>query len=163
MLRSSLSIAVYATLFSVITKMVIFSVDTEDYQYIRYSTFAYLLLILLSSFGGIWLFRSKAEGVTTFIQDMKAGVRVTSLYAVLVSFFTFIYYKLIDPGFFQFKIEQAVVIASENENADLDQARETAEFVFNAFTHSTFTLFAFVFLGALYSVILTWLVRKMPK
>ena len=87
------------------------------------------------------------------------------LLVVFLPFFTFLYYKVINPTYFSSKIQAAVdaVEATGSNGADLEQVRNTASFVFNAFTHSTLTLFGLMVIGFFYTLILTLLFRYKPK
>ena len=126
-----------------------------------YVRFSYLLLFLLALFLGLRSFKSKYPQ-SDFTIDVKTGMKTTSIFAIIISAFTWIYYKWINPGYFASKIEDVKVAAAQSEEAT-QNAINTAEFIFNAFTHSAITLFGMMVIGFFYTLILVLIMRAKPE
>ena len=155
--------AIIAALVSIIGKMIyhIFLQEVEDMD--MYTRFFYLLCFLLALLFGLRSWKSQRKE-TKFTDDVKAGMQITGIYSIIIGAFTYLYYEVINPAYFAGKIQERVDYAAANLEADqLEQVRNTAEFVFSSFTHSTITLFGFMVIGFFYVVILVLLMRAKPE
>ena len=95
--------------------------------------------------------------------DVKAGIKVAGMYAVLMSLFVYLYYSFIDPSYFPLKIEEQMRLLEESGRASGDElvkSRETAQFILAPYFQSTVTLILYLLLGTFYSSIITFFVRK---
>jgi len=158
------NISVTAAMASIIGKMLYFIFLAPDESFDMYTRFFYLLCFLIALLIGLRIWKKDNMNIA-FTEDVKTGMKVVSIYAIIISAFTFIYYKYINPGYFAQKIQAAVdaVASSGSPEADLEQVSDTASFVFNAFTHSTLTLFGLMVIGFFYTLVLTLLFRYKPK
>lgn len=159
-MKSTFSIAVWMMVVSVLLKMITYVNEWQFTDYERVAIFGNVFVLMTGVFLGIRLFKSKAVDITTFFDDFKAGMRTAAMYAILMTAFVYTYYSIIDPTYFDIKLKNQLVIASENE-MDLEQVKKTGEFVLSPFFQSTITLIGFLLLGSFYSGIITFLVRKM--
>ncbi|MFB6306540.1 MAG: DUF4199 domain-containing protein, partial [Flavobacteriales bacterium] len=151
----------------------LFEVHSELFKYL---VFANLLLLLLSIFFTVqkkYKERGKQGGL---FSDIKAGLRAVSVYALAVSVFVYIYYGFIDRDYMENKIKERVEwvknadiekLKKENDNLNyankkdlIREEKERAEFLFTAFTQSTFTLLALILTGLVYSGFIALLYRK---
>lgn len=149
--------AVTAALVGIIFKMVYFIWFYPNDDYDMYVRFAYLLTFLLALFFGLRTWKAQNEG-SDFVSDMKSGLKIASIYSIILSAFTYIYYKFINPAYFEGRIAEKMQAASE-ANEDLSKVRDTASLIFDAFTHSTLTLFGLIFIGLFYTLILVAMFR----
>ncbi len=159
-----INISVSAAMASIIGKMLYFIFLAPDDTFDMYTRFFYLLCFLVALFIGLRIWKQQNPNLV-FTEDVKSGMKIVSIYAIIISAFTFLYYKVINPSYFSSKIQATVdaVEATGSNGADLEQVRNTASFVFNAFTHSTLTLFGLMVIGFFYTLILTLLFRYKPK
>jgi len=158
------NISVTAAMASVIGKMLYFIFLAPDESFDMYTRFFYLLCFLIALFIGLRAWKKDKMNIV-FTEDVKTGMKIVSIYAIIISAFTFIYYKYINPNYFAQKVQAAIdaVASSGSPEKDLEQVRDTASFVFNAFTHSTLTLFGLMVIGFFYTLVLTLLFRYKPK
>lgn len=153
--------AITAGLVSIIFKMIYFIWFYPNDILDNYVRFAYLLVFLLALFFGLRNWKSNNEG-SSLVSDIKSGLKIASIYAIILSAFTYIYYKLINPAYFEERIAKALQLASES-GEDLSKVRDTASFIFDAFFHSTITLFGLIAIGFFYTVVLVALFRTKPE
>jgi hypothetical protein len=159
-MKSTFSIAVWMMVVSVLLKMITYSNDWQFTDYERIAIFGNVFVLMTGVFLGIRLFKKNTPGKTNFFDDFKAGMRVAAMYAALMTAFVYLYYSTIDPTYFDLKLKKQLVVANEN-GMDLEQVRNTGEFVLSPFFQSTITLIGFLLLGSFYSGIITFLVRKL--
>ena len=60
------------------------------------------------------------------------------------------------------RVEAARTAMDENPDINLENVRLTGEMLFSPRTHATITLLGLLFTGAIYSVIIVLLMRKLP-
>mgnify|MGYP006424819833 FL=1 len=155
--------AIIAALVSIIGKMIyhIFLQEVEDMA--MNTRFFYLLCFLMALLFGLRNWKSQ-KGVTKLTDDVKAGMQVTGIFSVIIAAFTYVYYQFINPAYFAERIAERVEHASQNvEAVDVEQVRNTAEFVFSSFIHSTITLFGFMIIGFFYTLVLVLIMRAKPE
>jgi len=157
-----LNAGVIAGLVSVILKMVYFLGFYPNDDFDMYVRFAYLLAFLLALFLGLRAWKGDHLD-SKLVDDVKAGMKVASLYALILAPFTYIYYKWINPEYFQDRMEQAIAAAQESTPDQVEQVRETVSFIFDAFTHATITLFGLLFIGFLYTLVIVAIFRTKPE
>lgn len=125
-----------------------------------YVRFGYLLFFLLALFLGLKSYKGKYP-TADLTSDVKTGMKTTSIFALIISSFTWVYYKFVNPAYFANKIEDVKIAAQQSEEAT-ENAINTAEFIFNAFIHSTITLFGMMVIGFFYTLILVLIMRAKP-
>ena len=151
--------AVAAALAAIIARMTYFLLLAPDEEWDMYVRFAYLLLFLLALFLGL-----RAEKIdqpqSSFTTDIKTGMKITSIFAIIISSFTFLYYKWINPAFFADKIQNVIDNASGDQ---AENAQRWAELIFSPFSHSTLTLLGVIVIGFFYTIILIMIMRRKPE
>lgn len=159
-MKSSFSIVVWMVVVSVLLKMLVYSMGFQFTNYEKIALFGNVFILMAGIFFGIRLNKTLATEKTSFVVDFKAGMRVASTYAIFMCAFVYLYYAVIDPTYFDSKLAAQLTLAEES-GLDLENAKQTGEFVLSPFFQSTITLIGFILLGTFYSCILTFLMRKM--
>lgn len=152
-------LAMAAAVIAIAAKLTYFFAFVPNEEFDLYVRFFYLLALLLALFFSVHGYKSRHRE-SSFADDVKTGMKSTSVFALIVSAFTWIYYKLINPGFFAERIERAVAATQSGDAGQVENVRKTAEFIFNPFTHSTITLFGLMVLGLFYTLILVLIFRS---
>ena len=148
---------------SIFMKMTIFAANLQFTGYERIYFFGNLFVIMIGVFLGIRLFKNISPDKTGFLADVKAGIKVAGMYAVLMSLFVYLYYSFIDSSYFPLKIEEQMRLLEESGRAtgdELVKSRETAQFILAPYFLSTVTLILYLLLGTFYSSLITFFVRK---
>ena len=148
---------------SIFMKMTIFAANLQFTGYVRIYFFGNLFVIMIGVFLGIRLFKNISPDKTGFLADVKAGIKVAGMYAVLMSLFVYLYYSFIDSSYFPLKIEEQMRLLEESGRAtgdELVKSRETAQFILAPYFLSTVTLILYLLLGTFYSSLITFFVRK---
>ena len=150
---------------SVFLKMTVYAAGLQFTVYEKAYFFLNLFVLMTGIFLGIRLFKNIQPVKTSFLADVKAGMKVASMYAVLFSVFIYIYYNNIDTSYFEIKLQNQLKVAEENgfTTQDLSKAKETGEFILSPYFQSTVTLIGFILLGTFYSSILTFFMRKVRR
>ncbi|MFB1021651.1 MAG: DUF4199 domain-containing protein [Vicingaceae bacterium] len=162
-MKTHFSIVVWMLVVSMAMKMVIFAGNLQFTGYERIYFFGNLFVIMIGVFLGIRLFKEMSETKTGFIADVKAGIKVVGMYAVLMSLFVYVYYTFIDPNYFPTKIDSQMAALESSGRAtgnELVKSRETAQVILAPYFQSTITLILYLLLGAFYSSLITFFVRK---
>ena len=162
-MKTHFSIVVWMLVVSIFMKMAIYAGNWQFTGYERVYFFGNLFVIMIGVFLGIRLFKAISIEKTGFMADIKAGIKVAGMYAVLMSLFVYLYYSFIDPSYFPLKIEDQLRLLQESGRAtgdELVQSRETAQFILAPYFQSTVTLILYLLLGTFYSSIITFFVRK---
>lgn len=158
-MKDYIKYAITAALISVIAKMTYFLTLSPDDSWDMYIRFFYLLTFLVALFMGLRAYKI-AEPLSDFTRDVKTGMKTASVYGLVISAFTFIYYKWVNPAFFAAKIQENVDIAPPEL---VDSIKANSEFIFSPFTHSTITLFGIMTIGFFYTLVLVLLMRAKPE
>jgi hypothetical protein len=139
----------------------------------EYAGMSYLLFIMFTCLFSVYTIRRKALSKTKFVEDFKYGMKSVALTALIVSFFTLGFYEYLDPEYMPNRIAERV--SNAEKNIDLarimnpmkltkiemvQNEKKFAEMIFSPFSHSVISLFIFLILGALYSAIITFAVRR---
>tara|TARA_B110000046_G_scaffold28052_1_gene28860 strand:+ start:178174 stop:178677 length:504 start_codon:yes stop_codon:yes gene_type:complete len=162
-MKTHFSVVVWMLVVSIFMKMAVFAGNWQFSGYERIYFFGNLFVIMIGVFLGIRLFKALSHEKTGFMADVKAGIKVAGMYAVLMSLFVYLYYSVIDQSYFPLKIEEQMRLLEESGRAtgdDLVKSRETAEFILAPYFQSTFTLILYLLLGTFYSALITFFVRK---
>lgn len=161
MTKTVFSTAIWFTLFSIILKMVVFITGQQFTNFDLYLGLGYVFLLMTAIFITIRNHKMKVGGTSSFIDDIKAGMKVAALYAIFMSAFLYAYYTLIDPDYFTIMLQQKVAEAEANGNTNLKEVKKAGEFVLSPYFQSTVTLVIFMIVGIIYSSMITFFVRKM--
>ncbi|MCB0802308.1 MAG: DUF4199 domain-containing protein [Flavobacteriales bacterium] len=147
---------------SMLMKMLVFAGGYQFTDYEKIYFFGNLFIIMVGTFLGIRLFKNIHVEKTTFLADVKAGMKVAGMYAVLMSFFVYVYYTYIDVDYFEIKLSRQLELMAESgaDKLALNQARKTGGFVLSPYFQSTVTLILYLLFGSFYASIITFFVRK---
>lgn len=162
-MKTHFSIVVWMLVVSIFMKMAIYAGNWQFTGYERIYFFGNMFVIMIGVFLGIRLFKEISAEKTSFMGDIKAGIKVAGMYAVLMSLFVYVYYTFIDPSYFPLKIDDQMALLEESGRAtggELAQSRETAQFILAPYFQSTVTMILFLLLGTFYSSLITFFVRK---
>lgn len=159
-MKSPFSIAVWTVFASVLVKILVFVSENQFTKIGKYSIFINIFLVMLAVFLGIREHKKIYGKHSSYLEDFKAGMKTASWFAILLSIFVYFYYNFIDITYFSTLIEQRVSLA-ESQNIDVAKVRETGEAILNPFFQTTVTLLGFIILGAFYSGLIAFFVRKM--
>lgn len=164
---SNSAIAIRMTAASVFMKMIVYTMNWQQTNYEKVYFFMNVFILMTGIFFGIRNFKKRETVKTNFMEDLKAGMKVAAMYAIFLSLFVFFYYKIIDPNYFAVRLEEQINAARESnlsaeisEQINIEQARQTGEFVLSAFFQSTITLIGFIILGSFYSSLIAFFLRK---
>jgi hypothetical protein len=156
--------ALYASILSIIAKMsyFIWLAPSEDWS--MYTRFFYLLCFLAALFFGLRTWKLQ-QGQGDFAGDMKTSMKIASIYALVISSFTWLYYKWIDPSYFEGRRAEAISSAASSgaDETQLENVTNTVAFIFDPFTHATITLFGYIAIGLFYSIVVVLLFRARPR
>ena len=153
------NIAIIAALTGVIAKMTYFLTLAPKEAWDNYVRLFYLLAFLIALFFGLRSFKKRATR-SDFTHDVKTGMKITSIFSLIISIFTWVYYKWIDPEYFANRISEAMSQAPEES---IEAVETNVSFIFNAFTHSTITLFGMMVIGFFYTLIVVLIMRAKPE
>lgn len=159
-MKSPFSIAVWAVLASVIVKMLVFVTGNQFSDIGRYAIFVNIFIIMIAVFWGIREHKKNVGNQSTYLEDVKEGMKTASWFAIILSVFVYCYYNYIDTKYFAIRLQENLELA-ESQNMDVEKARETGEIVLSPFFHTTMTLIGFILMGAFYSTLIAFFMRKM--
>lgn len=158
---SKLSIALRMTAVSVFLKLMVYTMNWQFTNYEKAYFFANVFILMSGVFFGIRNFKKQIAKPTSFLEDIKAGMKVAALYAIFMSAFVFFYYKVIDGQYFAAKLAQQLAQIEGGDESNLKRAREMGEVILSPFFQTTATLVGFLLLGSFYAAILAFLMRKL--
>lgn len=159
-MKTPFSIAIWAVLASVLVKMLVFISHNQFTKIGTYAIFLNIFFIMIAVFLSIREYKKEFRSTSSYFEDFKIGMKATAWYAILLSVFVYCYYSFIDASYFSTLLESRMELARES-GVDLEQARATGEVVLNPFFQSTITLVGFLLLGAFYSALISFFMRKM--
>ena len=153
------------TVAAIVAKLSLFLLAVSQQQMAIITIFINLLIVLVGSFFTVRSFKMKNPG-STMQAEIKNGMKATTFFALLVSLFVLIYYSYIDTHYFADMIQQRVNLAVQEKanhpEIDIDQVRTAGEMMFSPKTHASITLFGLTIVGAIYSFLISLLMRKIP-
>lgn len=144
---------------SFLFKLMVYFNDLQSTTFDQIGKFANIFVLMTGIFFAIRLFKSQQVEATKYLDDLKAGMRVASLYAILMAAFLYTYYEFIDPGYFG-PVELPDNGGKELSEEELQKAKEMIAFARSAYFNSTISLLGFLLLGSFYSALIAFLVRK---
>ena len=103
MFKNPFQVAISFAIIALVVKLTAFSLDVQHGGMEKYIFYIYILLLLLTVFFGIRSNKIMNEASTSLGQDFKSGARSASIFAILVTAITYMYYSNIDPEFFVIK------------------------------------------------------------
>jgi len=152
------------TVVAITAKLILFLLNISQQNMAMSTMFINLLVVLVGSFFAVRYHKLNNE-TSNIKSEFKAGMRATTLFALFMSIFVLIYFSYIDTHYFSNMIEERVTLAEAEKvnfpEIDIEQVKEFGEILFSPRTHATITLFGLTITGALYSIILAALMRKM--
>lgn len=157
-------IALVFLLISILWKFTVYTMDWGN----EYNFFLALLLIIIASFLGIYLQRKATQERLSFVMELKAALQPTALYILFYSIFLFVYYKFINPTYLpnlhtemiNARVEEAKGLEYTTEQIQqMVDGLESAGVIYDPFLWSSITLFLLIFVGFIYSALLTLILR----
>ena len=174
MFKNPFQVAITFAVVSLIIKVGIFSLDMQHGPAEKYIWYIYMLMLLFSVFFGIRSNKIMYEGTTTLGQDFRTGARTASIYGILMTVITYLYYSKIDPEFFAIKQQPYIDALFETAKTKMDvetksQIKERLsenlygiKLQLSPYFHSMLTMFGLVFIGLFQSIVFAFLMRKYP-
>ncbi|MDB4061672.1 DUF4199 domain-containing protein [Vicingaceae bacterium] len=161
-MKTHFSIVVCMLVVSLSLRMLIFIQHWQftKWEYIYF--FGNPFVMMTGVFMGIRLFKQLSVSKTSFIADLKSGIKVAGMYSVLMALFAYLYYSYIDSEYLITKLNSQIQTAIENgaTESNVIKHQENGEFFLSAYFMSTVTLVGFIILGTFYSSLITFFVRK---
>lgn len=156
----SLNIALNFALIAIAVKLAVFFLNLPA----EFGIYGYFLFILIALFFGLRK-HFERKGYKSFGNTLKEGMRISSVYSITITIFTWLYYKFVDTDFLPSRLAERVFEAKElgYSEEQIEQVRQTGEFFFSVSIHTSFTLFGFMIVGLVYSIIWAAIFWKMPK
>lgn len=168
---------IYLAIIYIIIRIVAFYMGVPDEDY-RYFVSVNLLFIVLAIAAAMYHnFRGSNEKVQ-FPDEMKVAMRAVSAYAIILTIFVFVFYKWIDPGFeqrkidvFQYELEQTdysllpdmenpLIVLGLSKEEFIEREVEKAGKFLSPFAQSTLTLVGIMVVGIVYSLLMVFLRMK---
>jgi len=161
-MRTHFSIVVWMLVVSMSLRMLVF---IQNWQFTKWEYFYFFgnpLVMMTGIFVSIRLFKQLSKSKTSFIADVKSGMKVAGMYSVLMALFAYLYYSYIDSDYLISKLNSQIQTAIENgaTESNVIKHRENGDFFLSAYFMSTVTLVGFIILGTFYSSLITFFVRK---
>ena len=160
LMGKTLNIALNFALIGITVKFALFVLELSP----EYGIYGYFLFILFALFFGLRK-HFELKGFLGVGNTVKEGMRITSVYSLVVTVFTYFYYKFIDTGFFESKLAERLIEAKEKSYTDeqIEMVRQSGEFFFSINIHTSFTLFGFMLVGLFYSILWAIIFWKIPN
>lgn len=160
-----LRIAGFMTLAAIAAKLILFLTGVEQESMALLTICVNLIVVLFGSFFAVRHYKIGNPGSSIRAQ-VKYGMKATTFFALLLSMFVLIYYEYIDTHYLDNMIAERVELAKSqletNPDINIDQVRNVGEMMFSPRTHATITLFGLTFIGALYTLIIAIILKKIP-
>jgi len=148
---------------AIAAKLILFLADLPQEQMAMFTIFVNLFIVLVGSFFTVRKFKM-ITSPSDMKSDVKAGMKTTTLFALFMSVFVFIYYNYVDTHYFPQliadRVELATDAAVDNPDINLENVQKMGEVWFSPRTHATVTLFGLTITGAIYSFLIALLMRK---
>ena len=158
-----LKYAIAVSAASIVLKLVIFFAGLQFAAVGTYDIYIIFLLVLIGVFHGMRAAKSASGNIQNLRENIHTGCKIAALNALVMSVFTYIYYRYIDTGYFPEKIKSTLLLMKKN-GYSFEQMFEysmNARLLFFAPDKvATFTLFGYLLLGGFYAVIAGFILRK---
>jgi len=149
-----------AGILPVICKLLIYFLGLELSFAGRYSNVFELFLLVIFIPASIYLTRNmEKRGYITFEDAFKTGLKTTAIAAVIISGFTFVYFKYIDHSIVEQMLDK-VREQSGNKKEETEKALEAVKHYFSPFFQCTSALFGNMVAGSFVSIVSSFLLRK---
>ena len=142
--------------------MSLFIANAQNTVLGKYYLFAYFLFILVGILFGLKEYIKNDTVGTSIGEKIKVGIKISGLNALLYSAFIFIYYKWIDIRFFASKINKDMLLMKSRNNSpsEIEQYLNTAKNFFSPSSLFQATLFGFLLIGIIYSILCSMALHK---
>jgi hypothetical protein len=153
------------TVAAIVAKLVLFLMNLAQEQMAMFTIFVNLFVVLFGSFFIVRDYKINHPG-SNVKSEVKAGMKGTTMFALMLSLFVLIYYNYIDTHYFPNMIADRVELAraamEQNPDINLENVRQMGEMMFSPRTHATLTLFGLTAVGAIYCFLIAILMRRLP-
>jgi len=159
---SNSAIAIRMTAVSIFLKLLVYTLNWQFTTYEKIYFFINIFILMSGVFFGIYFFKKSQTSKSSFLEDIKAGMKVAALYAFFMTVFVFIYYRFIDEQYLIQKLENKLeVVRNSGQSAQNESnARKIGEVILSPFFQSTITLVGYLLLGSFYASIIAFFVRR---
>lgn len=154
------NIAFLLALLPMIGKLAGFALGIPASDSQSYFILLHMLLLLI----GVFVALRYQPTDSSFLEDIKQGMKAVGAYSIANAIFLFFFYKTIDIAYFPNRI--ASMVARTNDlppGKTIEDIAATYEQFFTAFNWSTLSLLAWMLSGLLYTVLFTVLHRKVLR
>ena len=165
---SFVSLAIFVKLF------VFFSNNQYNADIDTAAMYANMLFLLFCVFFTLRSYK-KRESHSQFLDDVKTCGKAVALYALVMASYNYTHYRFVDSEYLNTKITERMELAQQvdesillnhpkgySKEEFLENELKMTQFIFSAFNHASFTLFGYLLMGILYTIILVVLVRSFP-
>ena len=122
----------------------------------KYTIFLHLFLLMAAAYIAVTSTNKESD----WVDQIKAGMKAVSVYAILYCAFLYFHYKYIDTIYFEERISAIVEgIPEDGKNKGIKKLNS----FFTPFNYATITLVSFMASGAVYSFLVTALDRKVLR
>lgn len=145
----------------IITGVLFYIINLENQSIAQWINYAVIV-------GGIFIgtknFRDKMNfGRITYGKSLGSGVLISLFASIIFAFYTFIFFKYIDPAALEkiYEItEQSMMKQGTMSDQQIEAAMEVTKKMMTPFSMSLFIILGFVFWGFLFSLIISIFVKK---
>ena len=155
-------IGIAAGLIPALVKTIFFFAGYKETFNGSYTNLAELIVIAIAIPLAVYIARRENEGILPFNSAMKTGIGTTTVAAVIVCLFTFLYFKFMNISVQQNAVAEAIKYAAEKK-LDTEETKKTIEGarqVFSPFVQATSALFGIMLTGFFVSVISAVVLKK---
>ncbi len=180
-MKKARSIALTLALIWILVKLVFFFLGRSSFGY-EVGVLVNMLFILITIAATLWFkYKEVTLADSTFLDDLKDGMKHAGMYIIIVLAFTFLFLKVIEPDFLESKVREGVQamtehleipgnfekIKAESPAPDtvtkeyiIERTEETRRQLLSVGVTMSLSLFALFAVSMLYAVLTTLLFRK---
>ena len=162
-MKNIFNYAIWAALLAILIKLAVFEFFPKDDQWDLVPRFAYLFFIPIVLFLSLNTVAKTKRGLV-FLDHLKEGMKGGGFFVVLISGFTFVYYKWIHPDYFMMQMSKRLDMAYDQGYSPEDLATLKADLTSSIMTAgmwTSITLLIFTIFAFLCGAVLTLFIRKM--
>lgn len=147
-----------------VIKVVYYNLGVDKQVSSNHQIFFHMAFIILSIFLTLHTLDRDPEHHSSFIDDVKDGMKAGVIYALLATSLVVFYYNVVDTGFFA-EMQQRVFERSRGEETDLtiEEQREKIKSFFNLTNWTLATLTGYVALSIVYSLLISLFMKVLRR
>lgn len=167
-MKEALKFAVPTAGIAILLKLLLFNVINDEQDARFYSVMGYLFLMLLACVLNMFALKNRDQFAISFVDFFKAGLRASSIYALVIALFAYTYYGHINTNYFEEKIRERIELAqnfdfkamleeghplmSQTQEEFIAKEQKMAETIYDPYTYAGGTLITLMIAGAGYAV-----------